>query len=302
MATGPVRWTFGPRESWLSRIATYAPHALVGGLSLLFLLSGAALVAHGAVDASTLAVALILVLVGGPLSALYCWLLVRYGSNGSKWFAKYTASPHATKRGTAIATVVGAAVIASSALVPPELLAALFVAILSVVVFGGQFTATVELDPRERRLTLSSEPRLGGATVVSLEDVTGVWRLPLGPLSRWQFVVLRQVRGPPLFVPVPDRHAETFHRTLESCLEATPVTEPRTAGTTRPMRIALAATGFGFLGIAVGFAVLVVQTEMPGGGRAFMPVGLLVLFAFITLGYAGYESWLARRGTPSWNE
>lgn len=302
MPTAPIRWTFGPRESWLSRIATYAPLALVGGLFLSFLLYSVALVALGAVDASTLAVLLILVLVGGPLSALYLWLLAQYESNWSKWVATYTGSPHVTKRGVAVATVVGAGLIASSVVVPTDLVAALFVAVLVIVVVGGQFTVAVELEPDERRLTLGADSQVGDTTVVTLADVTDVRRLSLGPLSRWQFVVLHRVRGAPLFVPVPDRHAETFDHTLERCLDANPVTEPRTPGTTRSMRIVLAAIGIGLLGIAVGFAVLVGRAETTGGGRAFVPVGLLVLFALIMLGYAGHESWLARRRNSSLDE
>lgn len=302
MPTTPIRWTFGPRESWLSRIATYAPLALVGGFSLLFLLYSVALVAHGAVDASTLAVLLILVLVGGPLSALYLWLLAQYGSNWSKWIAKYTGSPHVTKRGVAVATVVGAGLIASSVVVPTELVAVVFIAVLLVVVVGGQFTVAVELEPDERRLTLGADSQVGGTTVVTLADVTSVRQLSLGSLSRWQFVVLHRVRGAPLFVPVPDRHAETFDCTLERCLDANPVTEPRAPGTTRSMRIVLAVIGIGFLSIAVGLAALVVRTKMPGGGRAFMPVGLLAIFALSMLGYAGYESWLARHSNSSLNE
>lgn len=296
METESVRWTFGPRESWLSRVATYAPYGLFGGVGLLLVISGVTLVALGAFDASALAVALILALVGGPMSLLYLLFLVRYGSNGSKWFDRYTGPARLTKRGVAIAAVVGATLIVVSVAVAAELLAVLFAGLLVSLVVVSPLATDVELEIAERRLTLGDDDRFGGAVVVEFENVRSAWRLSLGPLSPWRVVVLRRVQGPPLFVPVPDRHVEPFDRALESGRRLPPTAEPKTAGTTRPMRIALAAIGTGFVVTAVGFTALVLRSGETGGGRAFYPVVLLALFGAISLGYAGYESRLARRG------
>ncbi|TMT87185.1 hypothetical protein E2L06_11565 [Haloterrigena sp. H1] len=301
MATDPVRWTFDPRESWLARLVTYAPYGLLGGVALLALIGGVALIAFGAVDASVLAVLVVLALVGGPMSLLYLWLLVTYGSNGSKWLGQHTGA-QITNRGVALSAVVGGLLIVAAITVAAELLAVFVTAVLVAVVVGSLFTTPVALEPRARRLTLGDDEGFGSPTVVGLENVTDVWRVPLGPLSRWRFVVLRRVRGNPVVVPVPDRHVETVERTLEAGLAATPTAEPKTAGTTRPMRIVLAAIGVGFLATAIGFATLAKQAERAAGGRAFVAVGYLVLFAVIALGYAGYESWLARRTTPSSDE
>ena len=302
MATDPVRWTFDPRESWLAGLATYAPYGLFGGVGLLALLGGVALIVFGAGDASVLAVLVVLALVGGPLSLLYLWLLVTYGSNGSKWVTQYTGAARVTKRGIAVSAVVGGLLIVTVITIAAELLAVFLAAVLLVVVGTSSLTTLVTLEPRERRLTLGDDEEFGSPTVVSLENVTGVWRVPLGPLSRWRFVMLRRVRGNPVVVPVPDRHLETVERTLEAGLAATPTAEPKTAGTTRPMRIVLAAIGVGFLATAIGFVALAKRAETAAGGRAFVAAGYLVLFAAIALGYAGYESWLARRTTASSDE
>ncbi|MGM0388781.1 MAG: hypothetical protein ACQEP0_09730 [Natrinema limicola] len=299
MATGPIRWTFDPRESWLAGLATYAPYGLFGGVGLLALLGGVALIVFGTGDASVLAVLVVLALVGGPLSLLYLWLLVNYGSNGSKWVTQYTGAARVTKRGIAVSAVVGGLLIVTAIAVAAELLAVFVAAVLVIVVVTSPLTTPVALEPRERRLTLGDDDGFGGATVVGLENVTGVWRVPLGPLSRWRLVVLRRVRGNPVVVPVPDRHVETVEQTLEAGLTATPTVEPKIARTTRPMRIVLAAIGIGFLMTAVGFTVLIEQTGMTAGGRVVVPIGLLVMFATVVLGYAGYESWLARRSEPS---
>ncbi|WP_226480098.1 hypothetical protein [Natrinema amylolyticum] len=299
MATDPLAWTFGPHNSRLSRIATYAPYGLGGGLGLVVVLSGVTLAAHGAFDESTLAAILVFALVGGPASLLYWWALERYGSSGSKWFVQYAGTSRLTKRDVSIATVVGAILIAASIAVAPELLALLFAVVVLSVVLVSPLATAVALEPDERRLTLGDDAQFGGELVVDLENVTGVRRLSLGPLSRWQVVVVRRVHGPPLFVPVPNRHAETFDRALERGLAATPTAEPKSPGTTRPMRIVLATIGIGFLAIAIGLAVLVARTWRTGGGRAVYPIVLLVTFAVIALGYAGYESWLARRAVAS---
>ncbi len=299
MATDPIAWTFGPHNSWLSRIATYAPYGIGGGLGLLGVLSGVTLAALGVFDGSALAVALVFALVGGPASLLYWWALVRYGSNGSKWFAQYAVTSQLTKRGVAIATVVGAIIIATSIAIVPELLALLFAVVVLSLVLVSPLATAVDLEPDEWRLTLGDDAQFGGKLIVNLENVISIRRLPLGPLSSWRVVVVRRVYGSTLFVPVPDRHIETVDQALERGLAATPTAEPKTPGTTRPMRIVLATIGTGFLVIAVGFGVLVIRTETTNGGRAVYPVVLLVLFAVIMLGYAGYESWLAHRTAVS---
>jgi len=302
MATDPVRWTFDPRESWLAGLATYAPYGLFGGIGLLALLGGVALIVFGAGDASVLAVLVVLALVGGPLSLLYLWLLVNYGSNGSKWVTQYTGAARVTKRGIAVSVVLGAVLIVLTVAVAIELTAGLVAIMLLALVFVSSLPTVVKLEPQERRLTLGDDDGFGSPTVVGLENVTSMWWFPLGPLSHWRLVVLRRVRGNPVGVPVPDRHLETVECTLEVGLAATPTAEPKTAGTTRPMRIVLAVIGIGFLATAVGFATLAGQAETAAGGRAFVAVGYLFLFAAIALGYAGYESWLARRTTPSSDE
>ncbi|MFA9504730.1 hypothetical protein ACERIM_18360 [Natrinema sp. H-ect1] len=302
MTTESIRWTMGPHNSWLSRLAVYAPYAIGGGLGLVVLLSLAVFTIVGAVTGSTLALVVVLGLVGGPMSLLYCWLLVQYGTNGSKWIAQYAGTDRLTKRGIVVATAVGAVLIAGTIGTVPELTLALFVLGFLSMVFLGPLTATVTLELDERRLQLGGDDDFGGPTVIDLENVIGVRRLSPGPLSRWQFVVIRRVHGPPRFVPVPDRHAAAVGRALEWGLAATPTAPPKTAGTTRPMRIVLAAIGIGLLAFAVGFAALVARSGDSAGGRAFVPVVLLVSFAAVALGYAGYESWLARRPAPPSDE
>lgn len=302
MAAEPVRWTIGPHNSWLSRVATYAPYGIGGGLGLIVVLSLAIFTLAGAVTGSTLALVAVIALVGGPVSLLYCWLLVRYGTNGSKWLAQYAATDRLTKRGLVVATVVGAVLIMVSIATVPQLTVALFVLALLSMVFLGPLTATVTLEADERRLHLGRDDDFGGPAAIALEDVIAVYRLPSSRLSRWRFVVIRRVRGPPVFVPVPDRHVAVLDRALERGLAATPTAAPKAAGTTRPMRIVLAAIGVGFLALAVGFAALVVRSGDHAGGRAFYPVVLLVTFAVVALGYAGYESWLARRSRPPGDE
>ncbi|OLZ40196.1 hypothetical protein A6E15_04010 [Natrinema saccharevitans] len=293
-----VRWTIGPHNSWLSRLVTYAPYGIGGGLGLVLVLSLAGFGLAGAITGSTLALVVVLGLVGGPISLLYCWLLVQYGTNGSKWVARYAATDRLTGRGLVVATAVGAVLVTVTIGTAPELTIALFVLALLSMLFLGPLTATVSLEPEERRLQLGTDDDIGGPVVIALEDVVAVYRLPLRRLSRWRFLVIRRVQGPPLFVPVPDRHAAAVDRALERGLAATPTAEPKTAGTTRPMRLVLTAIGVGFLAVAVGFAALVVRNGDPAGGRAVYPIVLLVTFAVVALGYAVYESWLARRSAP----
>ncbi|OAQ54677.1 hypothetical protein HTG_03710 [Natrinema mahii] len=293
-----IRWTIGPHNSWLSRLVVYAPYGIGGGLGLVLVLSLAGFALAGAITGSTLALVVVLGLVGGPISLLYCWLLVQYGTNGSKWAAQYAGAARLTKRGIVVATVGGAVLIAGTIGTAPELLIALFALALLSMPFLGPLTATVSLEPEERRLQLGTDDDFGGPAVIALENAVSVRRLPLGRLSQWRFLVMRRVRGPPVFVPVPDRHVAAVDRALERGLAATPTAEPKTAGTTRPMRIVLAVVGVGFLALAVGFATLVVRRGDPAGARAVYPIVLLVTFAVVALGYAGYESWLARRSAP----
>lgn len=299
MATDPVRWTCGPHNSWLVRFVTYAPHGLLGGVALWLAVGVAALAANGAVSGSTVALLLIVVLVGGPMSLLYAWWIASYGANGSRWVGKLVGTDQLTGRGLAVATVLGAFAIAGGITISPRLLAAALVVAVLLSVFGSSLAVAVELDPVAGRLRVGPESRFAGATAVDLADATGAWHLSLGPPSAWRVTVLRRIAGPPLIVPIPKRRVAAFDRALERGLAAAPASEPATASTTRPMRIALAAIGLGFLGLAVGFGALVVQTGQTAGGRVFYPIVLLATFAAIALGYAGYESWLARRAAST---
>ncbi|MDG5819122.1 hypothetical protein [Natronococcus sp. A-GB7] len=258
-------WSMLPEEAPLRRVLVYAPYGLYGGFAAWIVAAAVLFTVGQAFAGSPLALAMVAVLLGGPASVVALWLLVRHDSL-PKWLDGLYLTDRLTRRGLALAIAVGAAFVGVVGFLWPRgtvLLVFLGTFVLATVSSSAE--TTVAFDPDARRLVVRNDRRRdSGATKrIALANVTATYRLPLGSVGLY---VCRRAGATPALVSVPERHRPSFERALEEGSRADPSAEPRTPSTTRPMRIALVVVAAKFL--AVG----------------------------LSLGYACYESWLARRG------
>lgn len=290
--SGSVReWSMLPEETPLRDALVYAPYGLYGGFAAWIVAAAVLLTVGQALAGSPLALALVAVLVGGPASVVALWLLVRHDSL-PKWLDGLYLTDRLTRRGLALAIAVGAAFVGIVGFLWPRgtvLLVFLGTFVLATVSSSAE--TTVAFDPSARRVVVRNDRRRdSGATKrIDLANVTATYRLPLGPLGLY---VCRRVGANPILVPVPERHRPSFERALEEGFKTGPSAEPRTPSTTRPMRIMLVVVAVKFLAVGLALGYLASGNTEGADGILF---ALPLLLGGVSLGYACYESWLARR-------
>lgn len=286
-------WSMLPEETPLRRALVYAPYGLYGGFAAWIVAAAVLFTLGQALAGSALALALVVVLVGGPASVVALWLLVRHGSLPS-WLDRLYLTDRLSRRGLAFAIAVGAAFVGIVGFLWPRgtvLLVFLGTFVLATV--SSSAATTVAFDPDARRVVVRNDRRRdSGATKrIHLANVIATYRLPFGALSLY---VCRRVGATPTLVSVPERHRPAFERALEEGARADPSAEPRTPSTTRPMRIMLVVVAVKFLAVGLALGYLASGTA-EGAGQILFALPLLVLVGGVSLGYACYESWLARR-------
>lgn len=245
--TAPTRWTLSPTDSPFVAALRYLPAAFFGGYILLGAVSVLTLLPALVANPSLLAVVVLFGLVGGPLSLLYLWPILRDPDQ------RPTLSEFAWFADLRPARIVGAAV-GGSVLVVGTLAAfgraaqltlvvvCLFVPLVAVNSFRNDGT----VDPDAGTLTYRDH------TV----DVSLLRRVRTLPLGSVRLVVLRyhtRVGGgwkPRVFL-VPERVADDVENVLRAGATATPETTARTPDRTAQALLAVVGAGFVVTGIAI---------------------------------------------------
>ena len=197
--------------------------------------------------------------------------------------------------GLVIAIAVGAAIVDIVSLLSPRgTVLLVFVGTPVLAIVSSSAETTVEFDPTARRVVVRNDRRRdsGGTKRIELVNVTSTYRVRLGTVSLY---VCRRVGANPVLVSVPERHRPIFERALENGKRTAPTAEPKAPSTTRPIRIVLALISLKFFAIAAVIGYFSYDATGAGTGRVLAALSTLLFFAVLTLWYACYESWLARR-------
>lgn len=294
MSRSVRKWSVLPQETPLRTVLLYAPYGLYGGFAAWIVGFAVLLTVGQALVGSPVALALFATLVGGPVSVVTLALLA--GRDGlSKWTDKLFLTDRLTRRGLAVAIALGVAAVGIvGSLSPRGAVLLVFVGTPVLALVSSAAETGVEFDSEARRVVVRNDRRVGSAaeTSVDLANVASAHRVPLGALGLY---ICRRVGAKPVLVSVPERHRLAFERALEDGVHAVPTAEPKAPSTTRPMRLVLAVVSLKFFAVAAAVGYLGYVASAPGSGRALAFLSTLVFFGALTLWYACYESWLARR-------
>jgi hypothetical protein len=293
--TDPVReWAVLPEEMPLRRVFVYAPYGLYGGSAAWIVAIAVVVTVGAALVGSALALTMVVALVGGPISIVASWLLVRHDSL-PKWLDQLYLTDRLDLRELAASITVGAAFIGAVGFLWPQGVVLLaFVGTFVLAMVSSAAETTVEFDSTRGRVVVQNDRRWGGdgTKLIDLANVAATYRAPLSALTLYG---CRRGGGKPVFVTVPERHRPAFERALEDGRRAESVTTLKTPSTTRPMRIMLAVVSLKFFAIAAAGAHLIADSAETGTGRALAGLSTLLFFGAIALWYACHESLLARR-------
>lgn len=273
-----IEWRRGLADSPAGRLFGYAFLGSLTGLGLLIglllLLLVPVMIGGLPENLPDLALVLVFVLVGGPLSLLALWPLLTDPDQRRPIVAN-TWLDELSTRGILVAAVAGAGVHLLMFVVFP-------ISPLIVVVLGGLAGSTGTwilltegyVDPDERTLYVrpSHADRDSRGTTIDLDTWTGLARYRLGPVVLLRPTYAPGVRGKnPRLVPVPAPVAEAATPIFERAL----ATSAPTPG--RPPNPVVAATLvlFGLGAIAVGVAFVVLEVGPPGFRLYLLALGVL---------------------------
>ncbi len=264
------RWRVEVGDSALLSALSYAAPGAFGGATLLAAaLAGSVMLA--AVRAGAFARA------AGVAALLVVALL------GHRWFLPAVAGTDVleplrsrySRRGVAVASVAGAAVLYASALVHPLAPFVLFVASWLPFAFVAGFPTEGRADPDEVSLVVDGDR-------VPLESVASTRALPLGPLVLCWVSYARGVPTAPRALVLPRECFDRVRALLDGAGDGDP--DPDAAAMGAAQRGILVAFGVGF--VAVGPALWVL---LPGGEGTLVALyagALFGLFGAVFLWYA----------------
>jgi len=268
--TDAITWDLSPADVSIVAPLRYVPLLLVGGYAGITVTAGIVALPGVLSNPEVLALVALLTLVGGPLSLLYLWPMIRDPDQRPSldqfgWLATLDPLPAvAAAVSGAILAVVGLATIGSTAVY--GLLVLCVVLSLSIL---GLFDAEGSLDPTAG--TLAFQER-----AVELDTLAGfrTWEFDSVTVCWLSYVDGAGGIGTPYLVTVPDSIAEEVLPALTAGVEADAGVEPRAVD--RTARLAL--LGVAALSFGTGVSALLF---LGGSGRLFVAVvtgGLGTLF------------------------
>jgi len=264
-----IEWAYTAATSRFVRAATYAGFGLLGGLAVIAVVGGVALVVGLAVAGNLAALALVglLLLVGGPYSLLYLAPMLTDPAQRPPLPADSPLVMLSARR-LALASVAAGVVLVASGLVAPWLPIAVFVVgVLVLLPVVAALTTEGAADPDAGTLTVNGRE-------VALADLQGVRRARLGAVVlAWLSYGRGTATGVPRFVAVP----RPVWAELAPALRAGVRTETESDdGLSRQVRTVLVGIGLGTLALAVGAGFLAVTRH--GAGAVF---GYAAAFAVV---------------------
>jgi hypothetical protein len=276
-----VKWDITPTDTTSGRLCVYGLVGMLGGLALLAVVAVAFAVAAAvtSADPGTLVVIVILVLVGGPMSAvaLVPFLDADQRPDDLQFGGRFDLDDlHSL--GIAVSAIVGAAGIAATVTSETVLGVFPFVGTLFVVTTGlgiGAPKGRVDRDAGTLTVHENTHP---------LADLASVRALEIGGLVvvTTRFVARPGGRDAPFLFTVP---AESYAQVADAfdvgVAAESPVESTRSAGE----RVAVAATGVGALALAAGLAAIGATSTTDGADVLYYVASLPAMFGvlFLTL-------------------
>jgi len=266
-----ISWDLSPADFRYGSVLVYAPIAFLGGHVGLVLAGGIVLAPAILGDLGLLALTALLVLVGGPVSLLYLWPMLRDPDQrpdalGEGLFA------HATTRGVLVASIFGTiALVGAGQLLGSS--ARLVLAVVLVVVplpFLGVFHTEGSLDAEAGTLTVWYRT----ADITTLDGLRN-YRLGTVVVCWLSYVEGAGGFGRPYLVALPETVAADVLETLERGIATDPGMDNQEPDLLA--RAFLAGIAVLFFGTA-GAALLVLDAA--AGLLALIAGGLGCLFAF----------------------
>jgi len=277
-----VAWSISPTDTRLGRVCAYALLGLGGGVALLLVALAALFVATTVAtgEYGTLALAALLVLVGGPFSvlALASFLDADQRPDDLGPFGRVDAGA-LDPLGVAASALLGAAgVVATFAsgtvLAVYPLLGVLFLASMGLAVGGPE--GRVDRDAGTLAVRGNAQP---------LADLAAVRTVELGGLVlvNARFVARPGGRDAPFLFAMPsDAYQQVADAFAEGVTADSAVADARTRGE----RVAVAATGVGALALAAGLVAVATTSSVEGAGVLSFVATLPALFGVLCLALA----------------
>lgn len=274
-----ISWSIRPETSRTVQVCFYGAFGLLGGWGFLAVTSIALVVATQAVHGEfwLLALAVLFILIGGPLSVLYLWPLLTDPRQRPTRAQLVPAG--VTPRRLGGVSLLSAIVLVGAAWLDP--LGPFLVVGSGVVVLlpvGAMLQSEGEIDPTERTLTT-------GDHTVALDTLTGVRRVSAGGLTvHWLSYAAGTASVPtPRLLVLPTPTARTARETLERGIDHA-VPETTQSASNQLVQATLGGIGIGFLGGAI---LLLVIDPFPTGTALWMSslvgmFGLIFLWAAVT--------------------
>ena len=273
--TAPTRWTLSPTDSPFVATLRYLPAAFFGGYIVLGTVVVLSLLPTLLANPLLLAVVIFFGLVGGPLSLLYLWPMIRDpdqrpNADDFAWFADLKPARLVVAALVGSVLVAGAFATLGRAAQVVLVVCCLFVPPVVVSFFNSDGCVNADTG------TLSYR----GHTV-DVSSIQSVWTLTLGSV---RLVVLRyhaRIGGgwkPRVFL-VPGEVADKIEAVLRGGATATPEASPR-----EPDRVAqalLVVVGAGFVLTALGIATV---GGVPVGIRGYVAAIIAALGGVFFLG------------------
>lgn len=259
--TAPIRWNLSPTDSRIVAALRYLPTAFFGG----YLLLGVALALFALPELLSnppiLALVVLLALVGGPVSLLYLWPMIRDPEQRPDpgdfaWFADLQPA-------RLVAAAIGGAVLVGTGLVLfgawAQLVLVLGCLFVPAVVVAA-FDADGEVDTQAETLTYREQ-------TVDIDILNSVITWRLGSVRVFVLRYRARVGGgwKPRVLLVPKRVGDSVETALRQGVAADPDRQPREPD--RTAQLLLGTVGLAFLATAAAIFAL---TDVPTGIRGYV--------------------------------
>jgi hypothetical protein len=270
-----VAWDVAPTDTTFGRLCAYGLVGLFGGFA--FLAVGAVVLAVASADAGTLALVVILTLVGGPVSVLglVSFLDPDQRSNDLRFGDRFDVGD-LHPLGIAASVLLGAAGIAVTITSETVLATFLLVGALFVVTMGlavGGPSGRVDRDAGTLTVDGNTHP---------LADLSSTRSLEIGGLVvvTTRFVARPGGRDAPFLFTMPADAYGGVRDALDAGVAADASVE---TGRSSGERVALAATGIGAVALAAGLATIGATSPTDGSGILYYVASLPALFGVLLL-------------------
>ena len=283
---GVVAWEIAPTDTRFGRLCAYVLVGGAGGFALLALLAVAVAVAAAVAsgDGGTLFVAVVLVLVGGPMSAV---ALVPFLDPDQRPDDLWQSAPldlgglHPVAVAASVLLAAGGIVVglgSGAAFTPYVVVGVLFVAAMGLAIGGPR--GRVDRDAGTFTVNENANP-LADLVAVRAVDVGGL------VLVNTRFVARPGGRDAPLLFAIPRDAYDQVRGDLDAGVAADSTVDVTRS---RADRVAIVAAGVGSLALAAGLVALGATSSVDGADVLYAVASFPTLFGVLFLALAARRS------------